>query len=543
MLLTIVPTPIIIHTTMSKPEVQYVTNLHDHDVVLGRGSGPNDRRGNINFRSLCKEKKIAYIEAKSRGEKGRIAADIVATVHSRGGKFVKKLSTEQARKAGFAMKRGDADVYEVADEKTMLEKTKQTLRQNRADFVAEVEKEQGVAPVVGAYPIHQRKSESDADNNIPKEVEPMAVNSSGIENDNDSNIVNNIDPIPLGQSCGLDSMNHPNMRRSSAKMLLSALFGSSSDNNNSNFANSTRSMMSTMSTMDMSEILYDVLNMRSNGTETDSDNLFQSILNDCDIDEHMAEQVVAAMVQDSKSQSSAFGFTGEQKDLLLQYEEMQNYQLGRHQRQHGQEQQQQHNIAQHDLNDNANSTYTMGDSVFSSLVRNYQDDDVHDHLSGVYEGDCGNDDDGGDDPAHYRRNFRRSKTTGSEREHNIEPANINDESMEFSYRTAKDIQRALFENSSTTNMSKGTKMGEYSSSSSNRMNRWRSNSFDESMRSFMSMSLSELNEDPGPLPSRENSRGAPDEVKLKSHNETLNSLRISDLIDHSENDFQWNNTT
>eukprot|EP00984_Skeletonema_dohrnii_P014201 scaffold5944_cov67-Skeletonema_dohrnii-CCMP3373.AAC.1 len=131
---------------MSKPEFQYVTELRDHDVVLGRGSGPNDRQGNINFRSLCKDKKIAYIEATSRDEKGRIAADIVATVHGRGGRFLKRLTAEQAKNVDVQLRGADA-VYELADQQTILEKTKQTLRQNRADFVAKVEKEVGKAPV------------------------------------------------------------------------------------------------------------------------------------------------------------------------------------------------------------------------------------------------------------------------------------------------------------------------------------------------------------------------------------------------------------
>jgi len=273
---------------MSKPQFQYVTELHDHDVVLGRGSGPNDRPGNINFRSLCNERKIAYIEATSRDEKGRIAADIVATVHGRGGRFLKRLSAEEAKKVEF--QRGEA-VYELADEQTILEKTKQTLRQNRAVFVAKVEKEVGRAPVVGAYPIR---------NGDDKKGE--AVKSIDDGGTADNHIMNNIDPIPLGESYGLDSNNHPVVSINSAETLLAALLGASDNTLQSNEnprdtrLGPTQSGNSALSIEEMSGLLYDALHQRSNGgMEADSAKLFQSILNECSANEYMAEQLVSAL--------------------------------------------------------------------------------------------------------------------------------------------------------------------------------------------------------------------------------------------------------
>ncbi|KAK1736574.1 hypothetical protein QTG54_012596 [Skeletonema marinoi] len=499
---------------MSKPEFQYVTELRDHDVVLGRGSGPNDRQGNINFRSLCKDKKIAYIEATSRDEKGRIAADIVATVHGRGGRFLKRLTAEQAKNVDVQLRGADA-VYELADKQTILEKTKQTLRQNRADFVAKVEKEVGRAPVVGAYPIHQRKSEDDKQKK--DEVIPL-VKSNGGKTADDNNIVNNIDPIPLGESCGLDSMNRPSMGTNSATMLLAALMGSSDNNLLSNnntpqaqgcaLAESTQSCISAMSIQGMSMLLYDALDGQSIGTEMDSANMFQSILNECSVNEDMADQLVQELVKDSKNEQGTFSFTGQQKALLLHYER-------KHQRVQEQQQQAQHPFRQYRLDD-------APDSVFSSLVRHYNDDGEPNQLHGVHEEFFANH----SDPTIHR----------SASEELIEPANYMDESMDISYQAAKDLHKA-FGGSSLT---KASNSRTYSSSSSRKsMLRRRGNSFDSSLRSLMSMSISELTPLPGPSfppPTRERSSGTPDEVKVKNQIDGWNSLRVSEL--YTEEDFQ-----
>lgn len=115
----------------NKDPSQYVQDLKEQDVVLGRGSGPNDRTGNIEFRNLILTRKAEYLAAKTREIKGRIAAEVVNSVRARGGRFLRKLTPSQAKDAGF--NKGE-EVYELADEPTVMEKAKQTLRQNRANF-------------------------------------------------------------------------------------------------------------------------------------------------------------------------------------------------------------------------------------------------------------------------------------------------------------------------------------------------------------------------------------------------------------------------
>ena len=131
------------------------TSLANNDVLCGRGSGPNEHIGNIEFRKLVLTRKAEYNHANtSRDTKGKIANDIINTVRSKGGRFVRKLSVEQMKDAG-CYKRGSA-VYELADEVTILEKTKHTLRQNNPNKSVFAAAKEEVAEmydvVIGALP-------------------------------------------------------------------------------------------------------------------------------------------------------------------------------------------------------------------------------------------------------------------------------------------------------------------------------------------------------------------------------------------------------
>ena len=64
---------------------QYFFELNPSDVLCGRGSGPNDRVGNIKFRKLVMTHKAQYLAAARHDAKGRIAYDIINAVRSRGG--------------------------------------------------------------------------------------------------------------------------------------------------------------------------------------------------------------------------------------------------------------------------------------------------------------------------------------------------------------------------------------------------------------------------------------------------------------------------
>ena len=103
-------------------EREYIT-LHSKDVLFGRGSGPNERVGNIEFRNIVLSRKEEYIATPARDHynKSRIAHEVVEALRAGGGRFVKRAVGQHP---------GEPDRFILADQKTVIEKTKQALRQH-----------------------------------------------------------------------------------------------------------------------------------------------------------------------------------------------------------------------------------------------------------------------------------------------------------------------------------------------------------------------------------------------------------------------------
>lgn len=101
-------------------------NPRTHDVLFGRGSGPNDHEGNVYFRSLVKARKAEYLATNHRQTKANIARDVVRGIRNKGGRFLRKLDAKEAKKAGVP---DEVDAWVCVDEKTIMEKAKQALRQ------------------------------------------------------------------------------------------------------------------------------------------------------------------------------------------------------------------------------------------------------------------------------------------------------------------------------------------------------------------------------------------------------------------------------
>lgn len=106
---------------------QLVTELRAADVLLGRGSGPNDHEGNIRFRQLVAERKAEYMATNHRLTKAKIAQEIVDSVYQQNGRFLRKLEPDEVALMGIP---DGQEVYVMAHEDTIMEKAKQALRQN-----------------------------------------------------------------------------------------------------------------------------------------------------------------------------------------------------------------------------------------------------------------------------------------------------------------------------------------------------------------------------------------------------------------------------
>eukprot|EP00581_Thalassiosira_minuscula_P019351 CAMPEP_0183712956 /NCGR_PEP_ID=MMETSP0737-20130205/7984_1 /TAXON_ID=385413 /ORGANISM="Thalassiosira miniscula, Strain CCMP1093" /LENGTH=845 /DNA_ID=CAMNT_0025941695 /DNA_START=40 /DNA_END=2577 /DNA_ORIENTATION=- len=323
---------------------QYAFELNENDVLCGRGSGPNDRVGNINFRNLVLSRKAEYLAAPSRDAKGRIATNIVDTIHARGGRFLKKLSSAQVKEAGF--KRGTA-VYELADEATVLEKAKQTLRQNRAEFVQQINKNNeagggssveatgetvaqaaAAAAAVASAPV-PLSAPCNNDNNAGKMSASRLVQqhlpihlSQPLQNGNSMcSAQGSLNPIPLSDaSAGLDSMQRPNLSARTTEHLNKTLFASSNISSVTNPSSIASGNMTSTSNVTNSES-----QMGSTAMTASSNNSILSMntaelcaamggsLNNSNLSGTSA-QAFGSLLQEYNSQ--------EEKNLIQQYEQL-----------------------------------------------------------------------------------------------------------------------------------------------------------------------------------------------------------------------------
>jgi hypothetical protein len=116
------------------------TKLGVHDVLLGRGTGPNAHEGNKHFRAMTAEALERSITlAVSHSSKLDLARKLVARVYTRKGRFVRKLTKEEvAAVSPKILKTSDKkllkkhnyllrDMYMVVPEDVAIDKAKQSF--------------------------------------------------------------------------------------------------------------------------------------------------------------------------------------------------------------------------------------------------------------------------------------------------------------------------------------------------------------------------------------------------------------------------------
>jgi hypothetical protein len=139
----------IMHTdSKKKKNPKVVIDFRPQDVLLGRGTGPNEHQGNRIYRSLVKQHKEEYLSCSSHTQKNQLVMDIIHTIRNSGGRFLKKLDPQKHRSI---KPRGApatySELYEVAEEHIAVEKTRQVfqyfLRGNRTASVSRLASEVG----------------------------------------------------------------------------------------------------------------------------------------------------------------------------------------------------------------------------------------------------------------------------------------------------------------------------------------------------------------------------------------------------------------
>jgi hypothetical protein len=107
-----------------------IAKLNDNDVILGRGAGPRQFKGNLLFQSRIKDRHEEYASVTTdvHKTKSRIAKEIVDQTHDLGGRFVKPVERERQEEDSEVTQ--DILYEEVADA-VAVEKCKQALRDHR----------------------------------------------------------------------------------------------------------------------------------------------------------------------------------------------------------------------------------------------------------------------------------------------------------------------------------------------------------------------------------------------------------------------------
>jgi hypothetical protein len=136
-------------STMINTPPLYVDRLSERDILLGRGTGPNEHGGNQMFRNLVRFRRSEYVQARTSEEQGIVFESTIALVHSSGGRFLKKVGSLQNKKnptvprsrwtlpdGGGPHRRAPAPppraIYEiVTDMKVLIYKTKQAFRYSK----------------------------------------------------------------------------------------------------------------------------------------------------------------------------------------------------------------------------------------------------------------------------------------------------------------------------------------------------------------------------------------------------------------------------
>ena len=118
------------------------SEVGENDVLLGRGVGPSTNSGNVAYRSIVRDvisQASSAGQPKGGGHKQRMARQIVNTVYSRNGRFLRKLTKEEmiTHPNNTASMLGPLPaVYVVVPDYVAVEKARQAMRFQKPEVYA-----------------------------------------------------------------------------------------------------------------------------------------------------------------------------------------------------------------------------------------------------------------------------------------------------------------------------------------------------------------------------------------------------------------------
>jgi hypothetical protein len=105
--------------------------IGENDVLLGRGTGPNENIGNIRFRVASKKEfTLSYNNGTIDSScKSKVARRVVEAIKSRNGRFLRKLTKDEAKQAVGGLKTGTShDLFVVVSDKLAIDKARHSIR-------------------------------------------------------------------------------------------------------------------------------------------------------------------------------------------------------------------------------------------------------------------------------------------------------------------------------------------------------------------------------------------------------------------------------
>ena len=109
---------------MSSSPTEIIIDVHNNDIIGGRGSLPLRHPGNISYRKIVNSNKQAYIKC-MKNDKLRLSRSIVAAIRETGGRFLERVSPYNKDEDGTPV------AYRDIGDRRAIEKTSQALREGQ----------------------------------------------------------------------------------------------------------------------------------------------------------------------------------------------------------------------------------------------------------------------------------------------------------------------------------------------------------------------------------------------------------------------------
>lgn len=155
----------------TRREAGAVSDVNDHDVLLGRGKRSYNHIGNVRFRELVSQQAVTYQATKSKPIRKAMAHEIMIEVESRGGRFLKPVDADRANDGAKAGR------WVCVSQSTARTKVKQALR----DMAMFLSSNQGAN--------NEQRKDSTNEQALPK-ADEMSSSSNCAEEQGDSQTAN-----------------------------------------------------------------------------------------------------------------------------------------------------------------------------------------------------------------------------------------------------------------------------------------------------------------------------------------------------------------